>query len=42
MEKYKDIIIIGGGVAGLAFANEIIKKNPETNIKWTDFKNSLT
>jgi hypothetical protein len=33
MKKYKEIIIIGGGVAGLAFANEAIKKYPEANIK---------
>jgi len=31
--NYKEIIIIGGGVAGLAFANETIKKNPEAKIK---------
>jgi protoporphyrinogen oxidase len=41
MEKYKDIIIIGGGVAGLAFANEIIKKNPETNIKIYERDNTI-
>ena len=41
MVKYKDIIIIGGGVAGLAFANEAIKKNPEANIKIIERDNTL-
>ena len=41
MKKYKDIIIIGGGVAGLAFANEAIKKNPEANIKIIERDNTL-
>ena len=41
MVKYKDIIIIGGGVAGLAFANEAIKKHPEANIKIIERDNTL-
>jgi protoporphyrinogen oxidase len=41
MGKYKDIIIIGGGVAGLAFANEAIKKHPEANIKIIERDNTL-
>lgn len=41
MVKYKDIIIIGGGVAGLALANEAIKKNPEANIKIIERDNTL-
>jgi len=36
-----EIIIIGGGVAGLAFANEAIKKNPEAKIKIFEKYNSL-
>lgn len=41
MIKYKDIVIIGGGVAGLAFANETIKKYPEANIKIIERDNTL-
>ena len=33
MTNYKDVIIIGGGVAGLTFANEVLRKNPDANIK---------
>lgn len=39
--KYKDIIIIGGGVAGLAFANEAIKKNPEARIRIYERDNQI-
>jgi len=41
MKKYKDIIIIGGGVAGLTFANEAIKKYPEATIKIFERDNTL-
>ena len=41
MTDYKDVIIIGGGVAGLAFANEVIKKNPQANVKIIEKDKSL-